>query len=321
MKAYISPNDTWNNIIRYILQLFFPNTIEFLSKWDTAKFVWKSTNKGFDQYERIEAEKGFFNHLYNNHILTTKDGLHKTLQKHNKLYCMPQTWILEPKMPRSKFIEKLQHDKQYILKPPDMYEGKGIHFADTADEIQTKAPNGRWIVQEVLPSKLLQAKKFDLRVYVFVSMDACVYVSNLIRVRLQKYKYNPNRHSTLLTNISQGNRDYIFWETEITSLDFNWVYKNVKDLLQTVFTKRIINEMKNGYARTFEIFGVDIHIDSNDKFYILEINQNPELSSQKRKIHTKMYKALIEMFSILFNKQGRKNLSYWEKIDRYQEPK
>eukprot|EP00742_Colponemidia_sp_Colp-10_P007945 GILJ01008572.1.p1 GENE.GILJ01008572.1~~GILJ01008572.1.p1 ORF type:complete len:685 (+),score=114.58 GILJ01008572.1:277-2055(+) len=236
----------------------------------------------------------------------------------------PKTWLLPDES--SQLESEMNPKKTYIVKPSAGCQGDGIYLVKRYKDIQ-QLKNGfqrsqNYVVQQYLTTPLLiDGKKFDLRLYVFVtSMDPLICficTEGMGRFCTENYEKpsSSNMHKVFmhLTNYSLNKNNENFVATEdadngdegskrtLTSVlesirqlghDTTTIWNNIRD----VVTKTMIAIspiLANHYnalfpedeaqARCFHLIGFDLMIDSKLRPWLLEINANPSLRIDMQK--------------------------------------
>uniref|UniRef100_A0A8D8UIQ4 Tubulin polyglutamylase TTLL6 n=1 Tax=Cacopsylla melanoneura TaxID=428564 RepID=A0A8D8UIQ4_9HEMI len=201
----------------------------------------------------------------------------------------------------------------YIFKPTRGAEGKGIKLFATEDEARRIIYQDS-VVQVYVPNLLLMdGYKFDLRVYVLITMidPLRIYVYNNGLVRLATYPYAPPNSSNLnnqfmhLTNYSinknsenykespehGSKRDFVVLNSWFLKegLDSTKLWSDIDDviiktitsvypILKDKYEELFPDHYNHNVSACFEMLGMDILIDDKMKPYLLEVNRSPSFN-------------------------------------------
>lgn len=259
-----------------------------------------------------------FNHLPGSFQIGRKDRVWRNLQnqmvKHGKkeFGFMPRTFIIphDLKTLRAVWPRYAQRNIKWIIKPPASARGTGIRVVNQWAQIPKRKP---LIVQRYIERPLLiNGSKFDLRLYVLVTsmnpLRVFMHTDGLARFASVKYSeksdtlndrymhltnYSINKLSSNYTknedaNACQGHKWTLksLW-SYLTEQGYNvpMLWCALKNLvLRTILAGEApINAMTkvnvtNRY-NTFELFGVDVILDSELIPWLLEVNISPSLHS------------------------------------------
>lgn len=188
-----------------------------------------------------------------------------------------------------------------ICKPQNGSCGKGIFikpFKEMIEYIQ-KEKIHNFLLQEYIESKLVRGKKFDLRIYVFLTSKGDFFISEHGFLRLAQKKYDSKKTDISIhltnTSIAKQNSEIIAFNT--------WKEKNkYLDNIKYVISD-ILNKYNTIYGnkdnKNFHLLGFDLMIDKNDTIRIIEINKRPSMkfiSNLSRSIKEKMVNDLVKFF-------------------------
>lgn len=224
---------------------------------------------------------------------------------------VPRTFVLPQDLRNFRQVwEKFGSKEKWIIKPPASARGTGIRVVNKWNQIPKKKP---LIVQQYLSKPLLiGGAKFDLRLYVLVTsfnpLKIYIYPDGLVRFASVKYMEDPcylsNRWMHLTNySINKKSAHYTsndcadscaghkwtiktFWSyLEKEGVDTKKLWTSIKDIV--VKTMIAVEPPINTLTRTststryscYELFGVDILLDSSLKPWLLEVNISPSLQS------------------------------------------
>jgi hypothetical protein len=139
-------------------------------------------------------------------------------------------------------------------------------------------------------------KKFDMRIYLFVSNNRNYYISDNSFLRFSALKYNDKiiDNVMLLTNTSI-NKHYTNNTSNLILSTKDWKpYKNYKPIIEeycVAFLKKLFdcpfNEFINLKDQKFiSILGIDVIITEDKQVKLLEVNRRPNLSFLNKKQKT-----------------------------------
>uniref|UniRef100_A0A182NF19 Tubulin polyglutamylase TTLL4 n=1 Tax=Anopheles dirus TaxID=7168 RepID=A0A182NF19_9DIPT len=259
-----------------------------------------------------------FNHLPGSFQIGRKDRVWRNLQtqmnRHGKkeFGFMPRTYIIpqDLKMLRQLWPRYNQRNCKWIIKPPASARGTGIKVVNRWSQIPKRKP---LIVQRYIERPLLiNGSKFDLRLYVLVtSMNPLrVYMHTDGLARFASVKYS-EKSETLsdrymhLTNysINKLSNNYSQNEDADACQGHKWTIKSLWSYFaeQGINVDRLWSAMRNLVLRTvlagegsihamskvnvgskyncYELFGIDVLLDSELVPWLLEVNISPSLHS------------------------------------------
>lgn len=240
---------------------------------------------------------------------------HKLAELMNPFY-MPKTYYILEFIPRQVFEDcHAQPDKLMICKPSSEGEGRGIFlgkFQNVLDKI-CRLKIQDIVIQEYIEPKKLNGKKFDIRIYGFVDSNRNFYLSKNGFLRFANKNYDPlsNDISVHLTNTTLNkNKNSImeFSDWEESEKYFPQMNACFKELMENFFN----HPQTLVYHNSFQIFGIDFMIGSDDKLYLIEINRKPSMaciSIQQEIIKLKMVNEFVQFLLTISNitKNPKKN--------------
>lgn len=259
-----------------------------------------------------------FNHLPGSFQIGRKDRVWRNLQtqmnRHGKkeFGFMPRTYIIpqDLKLLRQMWPRYSQRGCKWIIKPPASARGTGIKVVNRWSQIPKRKP---LIVQRYVERPLLiNGSKFDLRLYVLVTsinpLRVYMHTDGLARFASVKYSEKSDTLSDRymhLTNYSinklsdkySANEDADACQGHKWTIKSLWSYFNEKG----VNTDRLWGALRNLVLRTvlagegpihamsklnvgnryncYELFGIDVLLDSELVPWLLEVNISPSLHS------------------------------------------
>jgi hypothetical protein len=234
-------------------------------------------------------------------------------------------------------------DQRIITKPVADSVGRGIKLFDNIDNFITytkksiNIPN-TLVVQECLDPYLIKSsdeisndsgnnyinRKFDMRLYVFVSSNRQFYISDNSFLRFSAFKYdlsqsNNNIRATVLTNT--GINKLVCADTnKLILCTKNWdKFQHFKPTIETYCKTIFSNLYKHSFNQYVDlqnqnfvsILGIDVMITHDNKVKFIEINRRPDLTflnlSQK-KIKLNMGKEYLDFVYDEINQTNTSNL-------------
>ncbi|NXC02025.1 TTLL4 polyglutamylase, partial [Orthonyx spaldingii] len=257
------------------------------------------------------------NHFPGSFQIGRKDRLWRNLLKmqarcgKKEFNFFPQSFILpqDIKLLRKAWEEGASRQK-WIVKPPASARGAGIQVIHKWSQLPKRRP---LLVQRYLHKPyLIGGKKFDLRIYVYVTCydPLRVYLFKDGLVRFASCKYSSSMESLSnkfmhLTNysVNKKNTEYKSNLDETACQGHKWalkalwsyltqkgvnseaIWEKIKDIvIKTIIASEpYVNSLVKMYVRRpyccHELFGFDIMLDENLKPWILEVNISPSLHS------------------------------------------
>ncbi|NXL79277.1 TTLL4 polyglutamylase, partial [Leptocoma aspasia] len=257
------------------------------------------------------------NHFPGSFQIGRKDRLWRNLLKmqarcgKKEFNFFPQSFILPQDIKLlKKAWEKGASRQKWIVKPPASARGIGIQVIHKWSQLPKRRP---LLVQRYLHKPyLIGGKKFDLRLYVYVTCydPLRVYLFKDGLVRFASCKYSSSMESLgnkfmHLTNysVNKKNMEYKSNSDEIACQGHKWalkalwsyltqkgvnseaIWEKIKDIvIKTIIASEpYVNSLVKMYVRRpyccHELFGFDIMLDENLKPWILEVNISPSLHS------------------------------------------
>jgi tubulin polyglutamylase TTLL4 len=258
-------------------------------------------------------------------ILAAKDTLWQLLVKkytrEGASRIMPETYITHESKDMALFYSRMNSEKSYILKK-NVQRKEGLIVISRMMPAQIKnliKQGGYLLIQEYISNPLvINTRKINLRVYVAV---ICKPDGD---ARIQGYLYKNGK--CIYTNKAYGYQNIEDVESQITSVNmdidiyqynpetlqelseyitppkFAKMWKQITKKLQSVF-QAISNSIcqKEGFKgrQQFQLFGVDILLDTQLEPWILEFNKGPDMEYKTEKDEKMKNKLYTDLFCLV----------------------
>ena len=231
------------------------------------------------------------NHIPNLNFLTDKWLLAKDLVDTD---IHPRTWLLDES--RAELESMLtESDEQWILKPRMGTWGQDISLIDGLDELPAR---GSWLVQEKIPSYLVDGAAIKFRCYLLVTncrpLTAFLYQDGLVDVAVMPEAENPV--DTFAFNVNRGVQSkhpgFKVGEHHLSASQFRGMLDPVlseqlwpkigSQVSRLLENKRLhfeeISETLLRYPDScFEFLGLDVMLDRQGHPWIIECNLSPSM--------------------------------------------
>ncbi|KAL3274675.1 hypothetical protein HHI36_016054 [Cryptolaemus montrouzieri] len=258
------------------------------------------------------------NHFPGTFQLGRKDRLWRNFQRmintygHKEFGFLPHTYVLphELKLLKYNWENKNSGGDWWIIKPPASARGVGIRVINKWAQLPKKTS---LVVQKYITNPyLINGSKFDLRLYVLVTsfhpLRVYLYSEGLVRFASAKYSHNAKdikEKYMHLTNysINKLSSNYTANEDAHSAQGHKWTITKLLEYLgnEGVDTKTLWRNLELLVVKTmiaceppitelcaenmntryncYEIFGIDVLLDSKLKPWLLEVNISPSLHS------------------------------------------
>ncbi|CAJ0578725.1 unnamed protein product, partial [Mesorhabditis spiculigera] len=264
-------------------------------------------------YFKSAQYRKFTNHQKVNHFpggyhIARKDNLWRHILEKQKQFpnfeIMPYTFILPDGRADLEQYLLGDEDRYVIVKPPASARGLGIMVTHDMGEIR----KGDFVAQQYIDNPLLiDGRKFDLRVYVYVPslepLRLYMYEEGLVRFASVPYAHSADTTENLfmhLTNYSinknaksQGMTDKSvrkwtltqLWEKLDKYFEVDEIKALIKDLIVKTFIaceKKFRDHATNSIDNLgicHELFGFDVLLDEDARPHLLEVNVTPAMHS------------------------------------------
>ncbi len=229
---------------------------------------------------------------------------------------MPQSYILNDPNDMSLFANVFNEDDMYILKK-NIQRKEGLKLTNNYNDIMNAYNNNYKIIQEYKKNVLLiYNRKVNIRMYLLIvtkNGKVNAYLHEYGKCIYTKKNYNGN-NTDFESNITSFNMDgnlYNKYPLTINELkdylkknkyDSNFLFQNINNIvnLLMVASDSKLGKLKHLLNNTsFQLFGIDIIVDSSMKPYILELNKGPSMDyhndkdlKQKLKINADIFQTV-----------------------------
>lgn len=330
------PKNVANNNIQYYVnkvitnltrQAFFHSGFKF-----TESTAWNASwgrQYNMNEYEKCKCWQKI-NHYAGAFLMGRKDNLHMRMTELKEKVgsfadFYPESYLL-PKE-QEKLNNAWKNHPMWIVKPSASSRGIGIHLVSNKDPVPTVAGIVQYYIEKPL---LVQDRKFDIRLYVLVSsiepMRIYMHSAGMARFCTHKYVENscPKDLYMHLTNFSLNKDDKGFKRSDGVNEnidDSKWTIgffmdycksqgydtdKLMKEFERITVSTIIagMNEIKKTHKKviphhytSYEMYGIDIMLDSELNAHLLEINISPSLSGMDSKLDFNMkYPLNLDLF-------------------------
>jgi len=314
------------------------NGIIRLYKEDDVNLYWRNTRENSIIPSEINKYQKY-NHMLMFHEITRKHLLYKNYEIFRKKFLnhfnyIPETYTQEN---IDQFYElfkdyKISKDNLWLIKPQNSSLGKGIRFLKSIKDVKKDDIVTKYISDPLL----INGRKFDLRFHVLVTghnplkiymhtngwakisselydldlkniNNLYKHVTNIGLNKKNKKKYNPEEFILSFEKV----KNYL--KTDY-NLKFSDIFEEVKDIvIKSLITMNHleIEEEKNYNLKSnniFDLYGVDIIIDSKFKAWLVEINISPTLFDESLTLDRK--KMLHQTLNDALNIIGMKPYSH-----------
>ena len=264
--------------------------------------------EGLNENQRI-------NHFPNSYEITRKDRMLKHLRDMQKRFgkeefgFFPEGFVLPEDY--LDLQDRFHSDKsaQWIVKPCNSSQGKGIFLLDNLASVQNNEP---FVVSKYIADPLLLNKlKFDLRIYVLVTcydpLRIYVYDEGLARFASETYSsagkaskfsyltnYSINKKKEKFVQNSDFKEDNVGHKWSLSALlkELEKENKNTDLIMGQIYDMIIktiiaiepevvlmVRKLAIGRSNCFDLLGFDVIIDNTLKPWLLEVNLSPSLAT------------------------------------------
>lgn len=210
--------------------------------------------------------------------------------------------------PRIYSLSNIINTKKYYLKPKMGSCGEGIQVLKGIDIRKGTFDMNKFLIQEYIEPDLINNKKYDIRLYYFVikkGNEIRTFYSINGKIRLCEIDYDKGgelTNSNLIKNLKKEIRDKLQGQLyNLLESEREEIYSLIKRL--DIYTRELYKSEDIGDF--INLYGVDIIKDSNGKYWILEMNGNPnwhlscdndEIKELKKNIFDEILNLLANVF-------------------------
>ena len=208
---------------------------------------------------------------------------------------------------------KYDPNDAWLFKPARNSFGRGIYVLNNYTDIKKAKQQQFLISRYVMNPLLIKGKKFDMRAYVLVTgmdplkiyfyrdgylkltvknftldhkylNDGCVHITtsdtNLECFGGKEYKYDIN-----IYDANSNFYSYVYFERYCAKhgINFTDIMEQFKDIFVKTFISLnsnfldLVKQRKMLDRNLYQLYGLDLIVDNNNKVYLLELNRNPSM--------------------------------------------
>ena len=202
----------------------------------------------------------------------------------------PESFLIQNGMIQKNSCE-FQHTGRWFLKPSNGYGGTGIEVLDKIEDYKKYVKSNRkYIVQKEIIPKLINGRKFDLRMYMVIVFQRGINYfflnqNGFTRICNAPYTQGKRDKKSNITNVCFGvdtmdieslRKNYLL----INGLDFySEAMPRINQMMTLVATE--INNDFHHKTTGFTFIGLDIILDQDNNPYILELNNKVGFKTNK----------------------------------------
>jgi len=308
-----------NNIIR----LFHKDDPNLYWRNHRSKSVVQSD---INKYQRV-------NHMLMFHEICRKHLLYKNYDIYRKKYpndynFMPETFTYDHFDEFKNLFKdyKVSKDNLWLIKPRNAMTGRGIRFLKNIEDVREHDIVTRYIADPLL----INDRKFDLRFHVLVTghdpLKIYLHTNGWAKLSTEKYDLDLDSLDNIYKHVTNMGLNLKNKQSNMTAKDIVLSFAYVKDYLKKKYNmnysefeeevkdliiKAIITmnhlELEKQKGRNlksnniFDLYGIDIMVDSHFKPWLLEINISPHLGEENLSMERKILlsETLVDTFNIL----------------------
>lgn len=263
--------------------------------------------------------------------IASKSSLWKVVSEHygrefaSKL--IPESWLLKDNREFPLFKQQFTADKIYILKK-NVQRKKGIKLTSDLEEVENAYKNKYVMVQEKHDSIIINKRRLNLRIYVFVvykNGKKSVYIHDSAKVLYTSKDVEENSSSnseefeTLITNsyvtdLEIYNKNPLTLNKLLVYLEDNRgvnsvalkqkIYAVLKNVMIALLPK-VCNCKNMRDQNMYQMFGADVLIDTKFKPYVLEFNKGPDMKHKDDADYKLKKKVIFDTFEKIGVIQGK----------------
>lgn len=194
-------------------------------------------------------------------------------EKFNEIF--PEDEEIYPKLYK---LSNIVNTKKYFLKPKVGSCGEGIKVLTGLDIRKGEYDLEKNLIQEYITPSLINKKKYDIRIYYFVIKkddEIKTFYSVNGKIRLCEEDYDKGGEITNSSLIKKLDKKKI---TRLQGQLYNLLDSEREDIYSLIkkldiYTRKLYEDKDIGDF--INLYGIDVIKDSDGKFWILEMNGNP----------------------------------------------
>eukprot|EP00400_MALV-I_sp_L67-5_P001298 gene1298-274_t len=264
-----------------------------------------------------------------------KEGNSELLEK---LKIIPTTFVLPHEYSMFVEEFRKNSGSIWIMKPVGRSQGTGIFLVNKLQQINAWKRNLKMIVKSdddnetAVETYVIQRyvedpltignKKFDLRLYVLVTsfqpLVVWIYQAGFCRFSMEPYAMDVSNLTAHLTNVSvQKQTDKSFQKEAYLRTGGKWALSSFRHHVDVMYgreiSQKLFVEIEDVVLHSlisvqktimqdkhcFELFGLDVLIDSSFKPWLLEVNSYPSLTANTREDYCMKFEMLDDALTVL----------------------
>lgn len=224
-------------------------------------------------------------------------------------------------MPKLFNVNEINPNRKYYIKPKIGSNGTGILILSGKEIKNKKLDYKNYLIQQYIKPDLLGGKKYDIRIYYLMvkkglMMKTYVSLNGKVRICIDDYdKGGELTNSSLIKNKKINFNDYQGTIDNLLEHDRNLIFDLMKKIDKNI--KKNIPKLYN--IKNFaNLYGFDIIKNDQGKFYLLEINGNPNWqmefdSEELKEIKTKTFDEILKILGNFYNYKNIP-LEHWKEL-------
>jgi tubulin polyglutamylase TTLL6/13 len=340
-KAVVNVSETQYQVVRFVAKKMNNWKISydtFESEWDlwwTDSAVPPDKLAKMKPYQKINHFPGMYNIARKSNLAWNLVRLQRAFPEEYDFF--PRTWVLPADYADLK--SNFKRKSVYIVKPEASCQGRGIYLTSKIEDINSE---DHIVVQEYIARPMLiDSLKFDLRVYVLIAgcnpLRIFMHEDGLVRFATEEYEpptyrnyvdtfmhltnYAINKNNSRFKFNEDPNKDNVGHKRSIKSVfkllkeegvDVDYIWTEIGEIaiktlctiqpsLAHIYKTCQPNDLTNSMC--FEILGLDILIDSNNKPWLLEVNHTPSFTTDSpldKKIKRRVINDAIQIMNVKY---------------------